>query len=121
VNEEAIFYCRECGEIAATIKMGANPGQLEINFMYQGYPRLTNEQMSALRQVMKEGNQAKIVEALGQILQPGIHNLFVSFYCPQCAAPYCARHWNPRPRFDEGMYDCTYGTCPKGHHYLIDD
>ncbi len=38
-----------------------------------------------------------------------------SFYCPDCGASYCKDHWQQQVEFDDGFYDCTYGTCPQGH------
>ncbi len=46
------------------------------------------------------------------------------FYCPACEAAYCKDHWILQLQFDDddpGWYDCTYGTCPKGHRYMLDD
>ncbi|HEY9777006.1 MAG TPA: hypothetical protein V6C81_24790 [Planktothrix sp.] len=43
-------------------------------------------------------------------------------YCESCSLPYCEHHWGaPDVVFDEGYYDCTYATCPKGHRIMIDD
>jgi hypothetical protein len=47
-----------------------------------------------------------------------------AFYCPDCDRSYCADHWHFDVRYDDdfpGWYDCTYGTCPAGHRYLVDD
>ena len=47
---------------------------------------------------------------------------YVHFWCPKCAATYCREHWYPiDPTMDEGFYDATYGTCPKGHKVMLDD
>jgi len=49
----------------------------------------------------------------------------VGFYCYRCDAVYCERCWEIGPPvFDEdlpGFYDCTYGTCPRGHRCIVDD
>ena len=42
-------------------------------------------------------------------------------YCPSCDRVYCRDHYQTEERYDEGFYDCTYGTCPKGHRRMIDD
>jgi len=42
-------------------------------------------------------------------------------YCPPCDRIYCYIHYNVSREFDEGFYDCCYGTCPQGHRRLIDD
>jgi hypothetical protein len=42
-------------------------------------------------------------------------------YCPQCDLIYCQTHYNVTERWDEGFYDCAYGTCPHGHEREVDD
>ena len=42
-------------------------------------------------------------------------------YCPTCDRVYCRDHYQTEERYDEGFYDCTYGTCPQGHRRMIDD
>ena len=46
---------------------------------------------------------------------------YAPFWCPECPAPYCHRHWVTEEVMDEGFYDCTYGTCPSGHRTMVDD
>ncbi len=43
------------------------------------------------------------------------------FYCPECNACYCRLHWLRQMEFDDGFYDRTLGTCPRGHRRLLDD
>lgn len=43
------------------------------------------------------------------------------FYCPACEACYCREHWRTWMDFDDGFYDCTWGTCPAGHTRMLDD
>lgn len=43
-------------------------------------------------------------------------------FCSKCSLAFCAKHWTDiHPVFDDGFYDCTYATCPKGHRIMIDD
>ncbi|CAN5657633.1 hypothetical protein BH10CYA1_BH10CYA1_55970 [soil metagenome] len=43
-------------------------------------------------------------------------------FCSKCSLAFCAEHWTSiLPVFDEGLYDCSYTTCPKGHRIMIDD
>jgi hypothetical protein len=47
---------------------------------------------------------------------------FFAFVCRQCGVVYCEKCWTiGPPEFDEGFYDCTHGTCPKGHAQMLDD
>ena len=43
------------------------------------------------------------------------------FYCPGCGLNYCSSDWDTCVLFDEGFYDYTKGSCPKGHQYMLDD
>ncbi|HEY6970738.1 MAG TPA: hypothetical protein VJA94_16125 [Candidatus Angelobacter sp.] len=45
----------------------------------------------------------------------------VDAYCPNCDKIYCRTHYNVIEQFDDGFYDCAYGTCPQGHRRKIDD
>lgn len=45
----------------------------------------------------------------------------IDAYCPKCDKIYCSVHYQVREIFDEGFYDYTLGTCPKGHERMIDD
>ena len=47
---------------------------------------------------------------------------FFAFVCRECGVVYCESCWNVGPpEFDDGFYDCTRGTCPKGHTQTLDD
>ena len=46
----------------------------------------------------------------------------VDTYCHRCSLVFCSEHWTDiQAVFDDGFYDCTYATCPKGHRIMIDD
>ena len=42
-------------------------------------------------------------------------------YCPDCDKIYCRKHYNVNVIWDDGYYDYSEGTCPKGHKRIIDD
>ncbi len=42
-------------------------------------------------------------------------------YCPECYKIYCRAHYDINEKWEEGFYDCSYGTCPNGHRRMIDD
>ena len=42
-------------------------------------------------------------------------------YCPKCDKTYCRDCVHLREEYDEGFYDCTYGTCPAGHTRIVHD
>ena len=45
----------------------------------------------------------------------------IDAYCPECDKIYCGSHMETREEWDEGFYDCTYGTCPENHTRIIHD
>jgi hypothetical protein len=49
------------------------------------------------------------------------HHDGLEFYCPDCDAMYCERHYRCIPQWDEGFYDYTLGICPEGHERIVDD
>ena len=47
---------------------------------------------------------------------------FFGFVCRRCGAAYCRKCWtNVYPTFDDGYYDETRGTCPRGHEQMLQD
>src|SRR4051812_2978014 len=119
MNEEAVFYCRECGEVAATVSLGTTPRELVTFFMGRVRQWLTEEQIEAVGQVLATRNPDAIYQLLYEIDPER-----VAFHCSECNANYCIKHWNAQMQFDDdpewrGWYDCTYGTCPQGHRHLL--
>ncbi len=45
----------------------------------------------------------------------------IDAYCPECDKIYCGVHYFTKEEWDDGFYDCTYGTCPAGHVRIIHD
>ena len=45
----------------------------------------------------------------------------IGAYCPRCDKAYCRFHYDLSEEWDQGFYDCTYGTCPEGHRRIVDD
>jgi hypothetical protein len=42
-------------------------------------------------------------------------------WCPSCERVYCSIDFHVKAVFDDGMYDASWGTCPKGHERRLDD
>jgi hypothetical protein len=112
--------CSVCGEIAVTFKIGKAVFDKDESLIYMGithqsslkkelsnrlFPLLKEEQLSLIHSFLKEYHTYEGLDA----------------YCPSCDKIYCWDHYNPIQEFDDGFYDCTYGTCPEGHKRMIDD
>lgn len=67
---------------------------------------------------LEAGNLAALHDYMGreQDIDGGL-----DAWCPQCALIYCRAHYNVSEEWDEGFYDCSRGTCPRGHTRLVDD
>lgn len=68
------------------------------------------------------------LEQLQDIFQRGtwraLHDIdpeWLSSYCPACDLNYCSDHWRTIVEFDDDFYDCTRGTCPRGHSRILAD
>ncbi|MEM7105490.1 MAG: hypothetical protein AAF502_20300 [Bacteroidota bacterium] len=42
-------------------------------------------------------------------------------YCPDCDKVFCKTHYNFETVWDKGFNDGSYGTCPSGHKWIIDN
>lgn len=124
-TEPLRFYCAECHRLAGTVELlppTAQPsspddvGYDRWELKVDGPVQVTHwilRGLDELKAALHDGS----VEAL-----LAINPEYVHFWCPKCAATYCREHWYPiDPTMDEGFYDATYGTCPKGHKVMLDD
>lgn len=112
--------CAICGEIAVEFMIGRGSFDKEDRLVFVG---LTH-QRSLLKELSNEVFSLLNVEDIA-----GIHHFMRKYeyyegldaYCPECDKVYCWEHYRVREVFDEGFYDCSYGTCPLGHTRVIDD
>ncbi len=112
--------CFICGKIAVEFEIGIAMFDDKETLIYNGITHqsslskqlsellfniLNREALSDLHEFMKKHHAYEGLDA----------------YCPECDRIYCWEHYNAREEFDDGFYDCTYGTCPNGHKRMIDD
>ena len=102
----AAFDCAACGRPAGRIELHGD------------HVLIT----SPLGRVWALAESPAVGRAVADADLPTLHRFdFTPFWCPDCPASYCDRHWSHEPVMDEGFYDCTYGTCPSGHRTILDD
>ncbi len=65
---------------------------------------------------LEQGNLRALHEYIEHMMEGGL-----DAYCPICDKVYCKEDYDLDEEWDEGFYDCTYGTCPHGHRRLLDD
>jgi hypothetical protein len=120
--EEFQVLCDVCGRTAMRFKMGTFLGKL--GFVYTGITHETTLPME---------DKPKVFGMLGREALSELHRYLkesttmwegLDAYCPECDKAYCEEHMRMEVVMDEddpNFYDCTYGTCPKGHRRMIDD
>jgi hypothetical protein len=115
------LHCSACGQVAATfgieIPKLSNTGEEVI--MFEGITKSTHFDMSNQRAIFENlelGNLRALHSFLSEVMDGGL-----DAYCPTCDKVYCKEHYDTEEEWDEGFYDCTYGTCPEGHRRLLDD
>lgn len=90
---------------------GPGTGSLVVNHG-ETLVKLGSEQLRIVRAAIAKQDPKPILELIDT----------VDTYCHRCLLAFCSEHWTDfEPVFDDGFYDCTYATCPKGHRIMIDD
>lgn len=119
----AICSCSSCGQPAAefsALRAGEGEGFLNdrdrlerMGWFGQCLRPLPHPEALALLEAIRKGE-------LDALAREDI-DLF-GFFCRACGRAYCQACWTiAPPEFDDGLYDCTRGTCPAGHWQLLDD
>jgi len=107
--------CAVCGQVAIVII------QRKKQFVYSGIVVETMLDNSLAKDVFRILD-SKDLKSLHSYLKNDIQlEDGMDAYCPKCDKIYCATHYKPEEEWDEGFYDCTYGTCPEGHRRIIHD
>ncbi len=107
--------CAVCGQVAVVII------QRTTQFVYSGII-VESVLESALAKDAFKFLSLKDLKSLHSHLKNSIQlEDGIDAYCPECDTIYCATHYTPEEEWDEGFYDCTYGTCPEGHRRIIHD
>lgn len=117
--------CAQCGRAAVEISLLRTTNGADAD-RWHNRDRL--ERTEFIGNVTKFGPYPQLVD-LFESIQRGDYDLarqldpdFVAFYCRICDRVYCDTCWQVGPpEFDEGFYDCTWGTCPNTHVQIVDD
>lgn len=121
-GEEVHLLCGACGDIAAKFKVGMADILKETKLIYSGITTGLYIDLVHSEKIFKLLNEENpgAVHAYIRENTPYQHE-GMDAYCPECDKIYCREHYNPVEEYDDGFYDCTYGTCPSGHRRMIDD
>lgn len=119
-NEEFHLLCAICGEPGIIIKIGAKWYTQGRAVIYEGISKSTSLHINTAPEILALLKQQKIKE-LHRFMIQNLAFEGMDAYCPECDKIYCRNHYITEEEWDEGFYDCTFGTCPNGHRRLIDD
>ena len=112
--------CSICGDISVDFTIGKGRFDKEEKLVFRGITHATSlnkELAEELFEILKRENFPEVHTFMKN--HHGFEGL--DAYCPKCDKIYCWEHYNAEEVFDDGFYDCTYGTCPNGHKRMIDD
>jgi hypothetical protein len=113
VTDAVTVTCTRCGGIAAEFSFKDGEGLRRKGFMGEVTKFGEADELRRILEMIRAGDFAAA---------RGADADFVAFHCRKCKCCYCERCWRiGPPQFDEGFYDCTSGTCPKGHEQIVDD
>jgi len=119
----AKFWCALCGAVAATVTL--LPPDPAAGSEFERAWRLTVEGGPVPMTVGPVRDVNRVIEGLrwqDSAVLAGVDAEYANFRCPACGENYCRDHWvDVIPEIDEGFYDATFGTCPRGHRVMLDD
>jgi len=73
---------------------------------------LAPEPMEQVATALDTGNAAALF---------ALDSEYAPFWCPRCGTSYCRDHYRKFEVYDEGLFDCIRGVCPKGHERTLED
>lgn len=117
ITESALtLKCHICQKSAVSFILDES-GALWINSAIRSFPLFSpiTNRIIVLLEDLKEGRYQKVHRELVKVCEGLDH------YCPDCDCIYCADHYAILAAFDDGFYDCSWATCPKGHRRMMDD
>jgi hypothetical protein len=118
----ATFWCTECGRPAGTLTLvpshapnllgRAGPTLVLMSFLGSMSPPVETNEYESVREALDRHDAAAFYKRDSEL---------APFWCPRCERVYCGSHWMQETFFDDGFFDCIYGTCPQGHRRMLWD
>ncbi len=118
--------CSVCGKTAVVweigiFKFGGVAVEEKESLLYHGIATGTQLELAHASNIFKWLEEEKIAEVHAYTRERELLELGIDAYCPECDRIFCGTHYQKMTEWDGSWYDCTYGTCPKGHRRMIDD
>jgi hypothetical protein len=120
IDQTLVIACSRCGGTAATFVLRPAEAGGEDRYALEraGFMSITTlfgtrEDLSTVFDAIGVGEWMRL---------EGRHGDLAAFRCRLCGEVYCERCWSVgEPLFEDGFYDCTPATCPRGHEQTVDD
>ncbi len=118
--------CSVCGETAAVweigiFKFGGAAVEEKELLLYHGIATGTQFDLAHTSKIFKWLDEGKIAKVHAYTREQELLEFGIDAYCPKCDQILCGTHYQKMTEWDGSWYDCTYGTCPRGHRRMIDD
>jgi hypothetical protein len=120
-EREFLLPCAVCGEAAAVFALRGGVSAKEEQLVFSGITHRQSINRRYAKAIFGLLEKADIDGVHNYTRKKGILEFGIDGYCPECKKMYCTQHYSAREFFDEGFYDYTEGTCPKGHTRIVDD
>lgn len=120
-DEEYHLPCAICGEVEAGFKIGVSSIDGKKYLYYIGITTTASFSLKDAKKVFSLLEEDKLAEVHDFAHESPALEEGMDAYCPKCDKIYCYNHYNVSEQWDEGFYDCHYGTCPLGHRRIILD
>ena len=119
-ESEVNLRCSECGKVSVVFRVGTWPYTERESLIVKGITHevaLNIKHAEKIFELLEKEDLARVHSIVDQ--HPSCEG--IDAYCPECDKIYCWEHYNVKTEYDDGFYDCSCGTCPKGHERMIDD
>jgi len=117
---EDVYTCALCGNEAGSVRLEIDDTSPTSTLNVFGltshsttWPK--RERAELISQAIENGTARDLFE---------LSDEYVPFFCPDCNACYCRKHWKIEDVCDDDFdnwYDASYGTCLRGHRRMVDD
>lgn len=115
------LFCATCGKAAVTFEIGPHVASPQPTLLCKGIVWQQSFDTALADPLFEMLDRGAVGEAHDFLVKTGECPEGIDAWCPACARVYCKLHFACEDKYDDGFYDCTYGTCPAGHRRCIAD
>ena len=120
-DDRFALFCATCGKTAVTFEIGAHLAGSEPSLLCRGIVWRQSFSTALAAPLFEMLARGAVSEAHHFLVETGECYEGIDAWCPDCGRIYCKVHYDCQDEYDDGFYDCTYGTCPVGHRRCVAD